>query len=87
MNSRSNPANPITNDLFDEEINDIEEYGEDPKRPYPIISLQVLVVVLPVDFSLAEDINNLLRNSTDPIRESLDMGIDIYLAINIYHLS
>lgn len=42
MNSRSNPANPMTNDLVDEEINDIEYYGEDPKGPYPIISLQAL---------------------------------------------
>ena len=76
----SNLVNPITNDLVDEEISDIQYYGEDPESPYPIDPNVNNVVVSPVDVPLAEEINNLLRNSIDPVRESPDMGIDIYLA-------
>ena len=76
----SNPANPITNDLVDEEIDDIQYCGEDPESSYPIGPDVNNVVVSPVDITLAEEINNLLHNSIDPVRESPDMGIDIYLA-------
>ena len=76
----SNSANPITNDLVDKEINDIEYYGEDPEGPYPIDPYVNNVVVPPVDFPLAEEINTLLRNSTNPVRELPDMGKDIHLA-------
>ena len=86
FNSMSNPANPITNDLVDEEINDIQYYGEDPEGPYPINPDVNNVMVSPVVVPLAEEINNFLRNSTDHVRESPDMGIDIYLvALSLIH--
>ena len=78
-NSMSNPANPVTNELVDKEISNIQYCGEDPESPYPIDPVNN-VVVSPVDISFAEEINNLLHNSIDPVRESPDMGIDIYLA-------
>ena len=70
----SNLANPITNDLVDEEISDIQYYGEDPESPRPIDPDVNNVVVSPVDVPLAKEINNLLRNSIDPVRESPDLG-------------
>ena len=76
----SNPANPITNDLVDEETNYIQYYVEDPEGLYPIDPDVNNVVVSSADVPLAEEINNLKRNSTDPIRESPDTVIDIYLA-------
>ena len=80
-NSMSNPVNPITNDLVDEETNYIQYYVEDSEGLYPIDPDVNNVVVSAVDVPLAEKINNLMRNSTDPVRESPDMGIDIYLAV------
>ena len=70
----------LTNDLVDEELNDIQYHREDPEVPHPIDLDVNNVVVSPVDVPLAEEINKVLRNSTDPFRESSDMGIDIYLA-------
>ena len=75
----SNPANPIKNVLVDEEISDIQYCREDPESPYPIDPDINNVVVSPVDIPLAEKINSLLHSSIDPVRESPDMGIDIYL--------
>ena len=66
-NSMSNSANPITNDLVDEEIKDIEYYGEDPEGSYSIDPDVNNVVVSPVRFLLAEEINNLLRNCTNTV--------------------
>ena len=80
-NSMSNPVNPITNDLVDEETNYIQYHVEDSEGLYPIDPDVNNVVVSAVDVPLAEKINNLMRNSTDPVRESPDMGIDIYLAV------
>ena len=63
----SNSANPITNDLVDEEIKDIEYYREDPEGSYSIDPDVNNVVVSPVRFPLAEEINNLLRNCTNTV--------------------
>ena len=63
----SNSANPITNDLVDEEIKDIEYYGEDPEGSYSIDPDVHNVVVSPVRFPLAEEFNNLLRNCSHTV--------------------
>ena len=71
--------NPLSYGALDEDPQDLDLYAEDPHGPTPFEGSDNNVIVSPVELSDADAISFSVFQVIDPLAESSEMGIDIFL--------
>ena len=71
--------NPLSNGALDEDPQDPNLYVEDPHGPTPFEGSDNNVIVSPVELSDADAISSSVFQLIDPLAESSEMGIDIFV--------
>ena len=71
--------NPLSYGALDEDPQDLDLYAEDPHRPTKFEGSDNNVIVSPVELSDADAVSSSVFQVIDPLAESSEMGIDIFL--------
>ena len=71
--------NPLSNGAFDEDPQDQDLHAEDPNGPTPFEGSDNNVIVSPVELSDADAISSSVFQLIDPLAESSEMDIDIFV--------
>lgn len=78
-NGMMHPDNPMANGQLEElEECELQLYGYDPEGPPPI-SEDGIVVVEPIELDNEDLIRAYILERVNPVRQSLEMGIDVYV--------
>ena len=77
INGMLHPENPLAHAQLDEDPNDMEMYGHDPHGPSPVGS-DNNVVVEAVNVDHEDLLTSFVLENLDPLRQSSEMGVDIY---------
>lgn len=70
--------NPLKQGLLDEEPDDVDVYGYDAQGPSCLGEDNNVVVVEPIHFEHTQLIEEFVLANLDPLKESSEMGVDIY---------
>lgn len=74
-----NPLNPLSHENLDDGPEDLTVYGEDPEGPSPFEDTNNNVVVSEASIPNSELMSESILQNVNPLAESTEMGIDLYL--------